>query len=81
MIIWRCHPITTRHAASLLSIVKMEATISQLKKDFQEKVNLEHTSNHQPSTISVLTEEELHELENAWVQLELAKWKEAKSIR
>ncbi len=53
----------------------MESNISQLRKDFQAKVNIKHTGQCQLSSTSVLTDEELSELENVWIQL--ITWKQA----
>ena len=54
---------------------KMESHISQLRKDFQAKVNIKQTGQCQLSSTSLLTDEELSELENVWVQL--VTWKQA----
>ncbi|GLO63206.1 hypothetical protein MACH09_37140 [Vibrio sp. MACH09] len=56
----------------------MESTISQLRKDFQAKVQIKHTANNHLSSASLLTEEELSELENAWIQL--ITWKQANPV-
>lgn len=56
----------------------METTISQLRRDFQAKVHLKKTAGHQYSGASLLTEEELSELENVWIQL--ITWKKANPI-
>ncbi len=53
----------------------MENVILQLKKDFYSQINAIHFQNvqQQVSTLSLLTEEEIRELENMWI--ELAVWK------
>lgn len=66
------------HVYYLLSAVIMESTISQLRKDFQAKVQIKHTANNHLSSASLLTEEELSELENAWIQL--ITWKQANPV-
>lgn len=53
----------------------VEAVISQLKKDFYAHLRSSHGRHNSESskTISILTKEELSELENVWI--ELAVWK------
>ncbi|MFC5077998.1 hypothetical protein VTH8203_02885 [Vibrio thalassae] len=57
----------------------MEAVINQLKKDFYAHLNSSHgaSSGELSQTISLLTKEELAELENVWVQLAVWKQKQA----
>ncbi|WP_375749946.1 hypothetical protein [Vibrio sp. HN007] len=62
------HPIYRRKFNHLLSTVFMDAIVSQLKKDFQSKLGDTYTSATE-SGASLLTREELSELEAAWVQL------------
>lgn len=45
----------------------MESRISQLKKDFKNQI-LTLATEKERSTTSILTEEELVELQNLWVQ-------------
>ncbi len=54
----------------------MEAAIIQFKKDFYAHIKSMHgaKAGEQKNTLAVLTEEELAELENAWIQL--AVWKQ-----
>ncbi|WED29365.1 hypothetical protein L3V77_18220 [Vibrio sp. DW001] len=59
----------------LLSVVVMESRISQLKKDFKARIFAIVPNNDERATTSVLTEEELVELQNAWVQLAI--WKQS----
>lgn len=47
----------------------MEPVITQLKKDFQARLWSVPANNRVGSTLSTLTQEELTELENIWVQL------------
>ncbi|MBY6197824.1 hypothetical protein [Vibrio hangzhouensis] len=58
----------------------MEAVISQLKKDFYAHLKSSNgaVSGDAPQTISLLTKEELAELENIWV--ELAVWKQKQAM-
>jgi hypothetical protein len=51
----------------------MDAQVSQLKKDFHEKLSDVKQSGAE-CTVSLLTKEELLELESAWVQLVV--WKQ-----
>ncbi|MGF1755349.1 hypothetical protein L4C33_17360 [Vibrio makurazakiensis] len=55
----------------------MENVISNLKKEFHTRVKSQNSSERYqaPSSVSFLTQEELAELENAWVQLIV--WKKA----
>lgn len=53
----------------------MESTVSQLRKDFQTKVNIKQSKNNPLSSAALLTEEELNELENVWIQL--VTWKQS----
>lgn len=56
----------------------MENVISNLKKEFHTRVKSQKSNERYASTkssVSFLTQEELSELENAWVQL--AVWKKA----
>ncbi|WED24212.1 hypothetical protein L3Q72_15120 [Vibrio sp. JC009] len=46
----------------------MEAILSQLKKDFHAKLNDVQSEKSNKSTIALLTEEELSELETVWIQ-------------
>ncbi|WP_171388515.1 hypothetical protein [Vibrio mediterranei] len=57
----------------------MEAVISQLKKDFYAHLKSANgaSSCESSQTISLLTKEELAELENVWVQLAVWKQKQA----
>lgn len=56
----------------------MESIISQLKKDFKKQVFSFSIDAPERSTTSILTEEELNELQNAWVQLTI--WKQSHTI-
>lgn len=58
----------------------MEAVISQLKKDFYAHLKSSNGAvpGDAPQTISLLTKEELAELENIWV--ELAVWKQKQAM-
>ncbi|MDN3679883.1 hypothetical protein QWZ04_06005 [Vibrio tapetis subsp. quintayensis] len=47
----------------------MEPVVTQLKKDFQARIWAMPANNGANSTLSILTKEELNELENIWVQL------------
>ncbi|GAL12200.1 hypothetical protein JCM19233_3192 [Vibrio astriarenae] len=53
----------------------METLISQLKKDFYSQLSASQSKTlpHSAPTLSLLTAEELLELETAWVQLNV--WK------
>lgn len=56
----------------------MENVISNLKKEFHTRVKSQSSNEGYASTkssVSLLTQEELSELENAWVQLVV--WKKA----
>ncbi|MGR5094466.1 hypothetical protein ACPV5O_05675 [Vibrio maritimus] len=57
----------------------MEAVISQLKKDFYAHLRSSNgaSASSTSKTMSLLTEEELAELENVWVQLAVWKQKQA----
>ncbi len=59
----------------------MEPTISSLRQTFQNKVQsasgVKSSASGSASTLSVLTKEELSELENLWVQLIL--WQKKQS--
>ncbi|GAL30136.1 hypothetical protein JCM19239_2552 [Vibrio variabilis] len=57
----------------------MEAVISQLKKDFYAHLRSSNgaSASSTSKTMSLLTEEELTELENVWVQLAVWKQKQA----
>ena len=52
-----------------LSAVLMDSRVSQLKKDFHAQISAMAQKNNTNSSIALLTEEELSELENAWIQL------------
>lgn len=56
----------------------MESAVSKLRKDFKTKVQNKHTTPSQFSSTALLTDEELNELENAWVQL--ITWQQANPI-
>jgi hypothetical protein len=59
--------------------VAVEAAITQFKKDFYAHIKSMHgvKAGENKSTLAVLTDEELAELENAWIQL--AVWKQQQS--
>ncbi|MCL9775858.1 hypothetical protein [Vibrio methylphosphonaticus] len=57
----------------------MEAAINQLKKDFYAhlKSYQEPKASNGSKTLSILTQDELTELENVWIQLAVWKQKQA----
>lgn len=56
----------------------MDAIIRELKKDFHSKLNaLQAPSANKESSLAVLTQEELKELEARWIELNI--WKSQQS--
>lgn len=56
----------------------MDSLISQLKKDFYAQISSlqSYTLPQSKPTLSLLTEEELRELENVWIELSVWKKKQ-----
>lgn len=61
----------------LTSAAVMESKIAQLKKDFKSQIIAIDPKEKERSTTSILTEEEMTELQNAWIQLAI--WKQGKT--
>lgn len=77
MIVCEWHPVKYQFCMNkLTSVVEMESRISQLKKDFKNQIFAIDPNNNERSTTSILTEEEMLELQNAWIQLTI--WKQKK---
>ncbi|PJC87496.1 hypothetical protein CSW98_06280 [Vibrio sp. HA2012] len=55
----------------------MDSRVSKLKKDFHACLKAATQKSSVDSSIALLTEEELNELENAWIQLSVWKLNEA----
>ncbi|WP_093272332.1 hypothetical protein [Vibrio xiamenensis] len=59
--------------------MSVESIVTQLKKDFYAQLSSlqAYTLPHSQPTLSVLTEEEIRELEHLWVELNI--WKKKQS--